>query len=985
MRRAAGRDGESGNDREPGRDRKGERDRKDGRDRKGGTVTRHAGAGAAMTLRLIRKETRGDLPLLGCLAVLVLALTGLCAWAPAVAGRQEDRALQQRVAAAQTQAPVVSVSTVPEVFDPVRPGVDMTTLLGDGRALGDRLGGAAARRLTVDGSGSYDYNKAALVSPAPRDPAITVTKLAISHLPGAQAHLRYVGGHAPADRTPLGTAPQIGLSQSTARALGVRVGSRLTLEFDKPPGEESAPPRAAFLVSGMFRAVTGAGDYWSGRPTLAEPLRYPAQNATTGTVLDARGLVGTDAADWLAAAGVPGPLVTWQLRADLRQDALNRARALTGPLSRWSADLNTALCQGVDEATGGAGCHVGGQPTGPLLVTDALTPLLDAFTAQDRQARALAAFAVDSLAAVVLATTAVAVRLLLRRRRAHLRLQRARGASTARLVLLRSAVAWPVVLIAALLGWAAGRGAAPTGTSGTPQPVAAVLAAATVALTVTVMTWLAVREPPRRGRLRRSRRTAAVGRRVVMETTVLLAAVAGVAALRSQGPDQVLGAVPAVLALAAVLVLLRIYPLLLRLLVLRARRSRGAVGFVSAARAAHDAPATGLALFVLVLTLGTAVLGGLVQRTIGDGLAAGAAWSTGADAGATTEGTTTPAPGALTGTPGVRMAVQQLHPLDLVAQADGAVISPVAVITVDPRQLAAVAPRSPLAGALTAALGTSRGTPAAAGLPFPAVVSPALRDRERTGGFTSTVQDRDRPAVHLTLHPVGILTAAELRDPLLGPVTARIAAGTPMLITTASAEHLMPQQSSGSTVLLLQGDGPAHGTAAALRSAAAKVLGPQARIRIRSDMLGTLREDGLTRGLRTVYAVGSVLAALAGLLAVALELILTSHERGRTTSFLRTLGLGGREAGAMHFLQLLPLAGASAVGGTLLGLLEPRLMAGALDLRQFTGGPAQPALRTDYALTLVLAGGVVLLILTAAVTETVLARRRRLGAVLRLP
>jgi putative ABC transport system permease protein len=72
------------------------------------------------------------------------------------------------------------------------------------------------------------------------------------------------------------------------------------------------------------------------------------------------------------------------------------------------------------------------------------------------------------------------------------------------------------------------------------------------------------------------------------------------------------------------------------------------------------------------------------------------------------------------------------------------------------------------------------------------------------------------------------------------------------------------------------------------------------------------------------------------------------------------------------------------VGGTLLGLLEPRLLAPTLDLRPLTGGPAQPALRTDYSLTLALVAGVTLLILVAAASETVLARRRRLGAVLRL-
>ncbi|WP_406121126.1 hypothetical protein [Streptomyces sp. NBC_00989] len=977
--------------------------------------------GAAVTRRLIRKETRGDLPLLACLAVLVMVLTALCAWVPAFAGRQEDRALRQRVDAAQAQAPLISLSTTPEVFNTSPPSVDMATLLTAGRTLTGHLGGSAARHLSFTGGGSYDYDPASLLTPRPPGPANAGTQLTVSHLPSAQTHLRYVSGHAPADHTPLDTAPQIGLSQATAQALGVRAGSRLSLAFAKTPGAQTAAPQAELVVSGVYRVTATTDDFWTGRETLDQPSRYPAERST-GTVLAVRGLVGRDAADLLAGAGVGGPRVTWQLRADLSGAALDRARALTGPLSHYSADLSAALCQGSDWVTGDISCQVGGQSTQSLLVTDALTPLLTTFTAQDQQARALATYAVDALAAVALATVAVAVRLLLRRRQPHLRLQRARGASTARLVLLRCAVAWPVVLVAALLGWATGGALAPTGTSGSPQPLPAALVTAVVLLTVPLMTWLTVREPRRPGRLRRTRRKTAVGRRVVLELTVLLATAAGVAALRSQGPDGILGAVPVLVALTVVLILLRVYPLVLRLVLRRARRGRGVVGFVGAARAAHDAPATGLALFVLVLTLGTAVFGGLVQRTVDDGLATGAAWTTGADASATVAGTVTPVgakavggtvtpagtrsvggtvtPSGTTsvagnalpagsttaaGTPTrIRTAVQHLRTLDLAGQIDGAVVSQVAVITVDPRQLAAIAPKSPLAAALLSGLTVPSGTRTGANVPLPSFLSPDLRARERTGGFTTTVVPQGEPPVNLTLEPVGTLTTEELRDPLLGPITAQIPAGTPMLITTATADHLLLPQASGSTVLLLKGDGPATPGPTALRSAAAKALGPLAMIRVRSETLNTLRADGLTQGLGTVYTTGSILAALSGLLALALELTLTSHERSRTTSFLRTLGLGAKEAGAIHFLQLLPLAVASAVGGTLLGLLEPRLLAGTLDLRQFTGGPAQPALHTDYSLTLALVAGVTTLILTAAATETVLARRRRLGAVLRL-
>ncbi|WP_327400696.1 hypothetical protein OG194_11055 [Streptomyces sp. NBC_01288] len=942
-------------------------------------VARPVKPGPAVTRRLIRKETRGDLPMLVCLAVLVLVLTALCAWAPALAGRQEDRALRQRVEAAQAQAPLISLSTTPEIFNTSPPTLDMAALLAAGRTLTHPLSGAAARHLSFTGGGSYDYDPASLLSPRPPGPANTSTQLTAGYLPSARTHLRYVSGHAPADHTPPATAPQIGLSQATAQALGVRVGSRLSLEFAKTPGAQISAPQAELVVSGVYRTTTATDGFWTGRETLDQPSRYPAERST-GTVLAVRGLVGRDAADLLAGVGVGGPRVTWQLRADLSGAALDRARALTGPLSHYSADLSAALCRGSDWVTGDISCQVGGQSTQSLLVTDSLTPLLTTFTAQDQQARALATYAVDALAAVALATVAVAVRLLLRRRRPHLRLQRARGASTARLVLLRCAVAWPVVLVAALFGWATGRALAPTGTSGSPQPSPAALVTAVVLLTVPLMTWPAVREPRRPGRLRRTRRRTAVGRRVVLELTVLLAAAAGVLALRSQGPDGILGAVPVLVALAVVLILLRVYPFVLRMVLRQTRRGRGVVGFVGAARAAHDAPATGLALFVLVLTLGTAVFGGLVQRTVDEGLTAGAAWTTGADASATVAGTVTPA-GSITVAPtGIRTAFQHLRTLDLAGQADGAVASQVAVVTVNPRQLAAVAPKSPLAAVLLSGLTIPSGTRVDASVPLPSLLSPDLRTRERAGGFTTTVVTQGHPPVNLTLKPVGTLTTAELRDPLLGPITAQLPPGTPLLITTAGADHLLPKQDSGSTVLLFKGDGPA-----ALRSAAAKTLGPLAQIRVRTETLSTLRADGLTQGLGTIYTITSILAALSGLLALALELTLTSHERGRTTSFLRTLGLGGKEAGAIHFLQLLPLAVASAVGGTLLGLLEPRLLAGTLDLRQFTGGPAQPALHTDYSLTLALVAGVTALILAAAATETVLARRRRLGAVLRLP
>lgn len=100
----------------------------------------------------------------------------------------------------------------------------------------------------------------------------------------------------------------------------------------------------------------------------------------------------------------------------------------------------------------------------------------------------------------------------------------------------------------------------------------------------------------------------------------------------------------------------------------------------------------------------------------------------------------------------------------------------------------------------------------------------------------------------------------------------------------------------------------------------------------------------------------------------------TARERGRTSSFRRTLGLGARAAAA---LQLLPFACAAEFGGTSVGLAEPWLLGPALNLQAFTIGPGQPALHTDYRVT---AAPVV----AAAVVDAPTGRFRRPGTVLGL-
>jgi putative ABC transport system permease protein len=230
--------------------------------------------------------------------------------------------------------------------------------------------------------------------------------------------------------------------------------------------------------------------------------------------------------------------------------------------------------------------------------------------------------------------------------------------------------------------------------------------------------------------------------------------------------------------------------------------------------------------------------------------------------------------------------------------------------------------------------------------------------------------------VHLRFGPTGTLTTAERDDPVLGPLISLTADGAPLLITTAAVEPRLPQLSSGHTAVLLFGGADP----AALHAVAGRVLGPLAQVTVRTEALAALRADGLAQGVGVLYTASTLLAVLFALLAVALELVLTAPERGRTTSYLRALGLTGRGAAALHLVQLLPLVPIAALGGVVLGLVEPRFLGPALDLRAFTGGPGRPALHTDPALTVALGLGAALLVLAAAVLETLLARTRTLAA-----
>ncbi|CAM5542142.1 hypothetical protein SSPIM334S_03986 [Streptomyces spiroverticillatus] len=259
-----------------------------------------------------------------------------------------------------------------------------------------------------------------------------------------------------------------------------------------------------------------------------------------------------------------------------------------------------------------------------------------------------------------------------------------------------------------------------------------------------------------------------------------------------------------------------------------------------------------------------------------------------------------------------------------------------------------------------------------------AVEVPVLAGPELRQGGTYRTQVR---GVDLRLRVVGPVPSGAVRDDALGPVRGESAA--PLVLADTAALGPLGPRTAGRSALLLFGS---HLDAPVLRSLVPRAADTSAlgTLRVRAEEEASIDSDGLLAALTTAYRLCTVLTVLLALIALVLDLLLSAPERGRTAARLRTMGLGDRATGALNLVQLLPMVAAAAIGGSALGLLLPGLLGDALDLRGFTGGALDPELRTDYAAFALLGGGFLLLVAAAVAVETALARRRKLGAVLRL-
>ena len=229
---------------------------------------------------------------------------------------------------------------------------------------------------------------------------------------------------------------------------------------------------------------------------------------------------------------------------------------------------------------------------------------------------------VVSVAAVVIALMAS---LLLTRRENDISLERARGSSvlsTSLRLLVESLVVTAVGLTIGIVGASLVTPGAAT-SSGLLWVVALVGALSSPvlgALTARRM-WTGKREAANRqdrAKVNKVRRA----RRITLEALAVVVAAAAVVSLRSrsvletatQGIDPFLAATPVLIALGVVVVVVRLYPLPMRLIQFFAKRTRGVAGVITLAKSREAIPV--LPLLGLTLAIAIAVSGGLLVSSV---------------------------------------------------------------------------------------------------------------------------------------------------------------------------------------------------------------------------------------------------------------------------------------------------------------------------------------------------------------------------------
>jgi putative ABC transport system permease protein len=768
-------------------------------------------------------------------------------------------------------------------------------------------------------------------------------QLELLYRSGLSRHLRLAAGRMPSGAPPAGAPStgrgavfEIAVSSATAARFGLHPGSRI-----------GTAAGVTLAVTGIVRPVGLPTAFWAADPVASAP-RLTAQSANLPPYWTGAGFISPAALPRLRDSLDPAAItLSFDFPLSVGSVTADQARALSGELSQ--ADAQAGLVGGRR-----------GSLLGSLAVTmsSGSSGILARFLSADAAASQVLGLLSVSLTVIGAAVVLLGARILAERRSAEFAVMQARGAS--RWQLARYALQPGAVVT--LLGAAAGSALAVALTPGDAAPLGWWLAGLIVAAALAGLPLMTVRSH------RPARRPAGPGqpaalrrapRRLLAELALIAAAVGGLIALRQPGPagagasSAFVSLAPVLVAVPAVILVLRCYPVALRGLVRLSRTRPGASALVGFARAAQGRRDAALPVFALVLALAVVALGTMIHGAVLRGQVAASWQRTGADAvvdaSASSRPLTPAVERAIAAVPGVQRTAA------VIVTSGSARSTELTVAAVQPAQYRALLAAIPAGAvpAFPAAKLTGADGPAGAGRVVPVLATPAAAARLGRGERTLDIGIRP-----MTVRVAGLIASVP-----------GIPAG-PLVVLPRQALGASPPPPS---LLLAVG---AHLDNRRLAAVTRRAL-PGATVAFRSAGLAALTSAALPRSAYRAIAAGSAAAAVLSLLVVLMTALLGARSREVTLARLRVMGLGPGQARWLAVTEALPPVLAAVAGGIAGALALAPLVGPSIDLSAFTGSAASVPIRPELALLAAAAAGLVVVALASLTAETLIAGRRR--------
>lgn len=883
------------------------------------------------------------------LALVLLLTCALSAAAPRVLESFQSRVLRESLAAAPTVNQTVSAISS-WVLDPADPAPRPQNLDTARQLLGQRLRpplvsppGSAWDSLTTPPLSVLNAVRSARPGPAPpqleiiyRDPVTSHARVVAGRMPGAATSARRAG------RTVIRL--QVAVTAATAARFRLHPGSVLQI---------ASAVQLSMRVTGILQPKDPGSAFWTADQLAAAPALQDVLSTNPGPHYAASVFISPFELTALRQ------LFPEQVEAKLLWEYPLRTSAFTaGQVPAAQAQMR-ALTVSQEGAIIASAAGLTG-----LTITGNLEPALETFVAQESAASQFLSLTITGMFLIGLMLILLAARLLAERRAEELAALRARGCSLRGLAGRILIDTGPLLAVALAGGVALAVVLVPGVSAPSSWTLIALLAVAAVA----APPLLAVLRHTDAAQLRNAarhdvtiprwspRRTVAEIATVVL-TLGVLAALHYRAAGHSTGVNLLTGTGPLLVAVVAALIVIRCYPMPLRLALRVAGPRRGAAGYLGLARAARSSSTALLPALALILAMSLAGFGGMVQSTVTSARVAASWRQVGADA-IVSAGDTHPiskaAAARLARTPGARHVVT-LSAEDGTLAVGGHDFETTAVDT-DPAAYSRLSGDTPAGSFAPSLLAPQAG-------PIPVLVSPGLAGLAgRTGLLRTSV---DRP---LTVRIAGVL-----------PSTPAVTGG-PFLVIPSWAANRGTYGPWPVNRTVLTGTGL---DAAALRATVHQAL-PFAAMALRSAVLarGALASP-LSTSARQLFLLTLAGAALLAVVAIILGFALAAGSRRQLLLTLSALGLPRRQARTVVLLESLPLLIVAVAGGLLAALALPAAVGSALDLAIFIGLGGAQSVHLDVIPLALAAGGTALLVILTAVGQTGAAMRGSVATALR--